>query len=254
MTTGPILCLASVGKTYRTNQGDLEALRDVSLAVEDGAFVSLVGPSGCGKTTLLRLMGGLLEPSSGQVWFKGGPLARPRQEIGLVFQQPNLMPWRSVLQNVKLPLQVQGVASDVADRRAQEVLDLVGLSEFAAVYPHELSGGMEQRVAIARALIYKPDLLLLDEPFGALDALTRERLNLELLRLWRTDGHTAVMVTHNIREAVFLADRVVVLSSRPARVVADIEVNLPRPRTGDLVFSEAYGLLCYQVRQAISLE
>lgn len=254
MTSAPIIRLEAVSKSYHLKNGELAALSNISLSVSDGAFVCIVGPSGCGKTTLLRLMGGLTTPTSGSVWFKDAELSRPQPGIGFVFQQASLMPWRTVFQNVRLPLQLQNLAPHEADFRTHAALEMVGLAEFAAAHPHELSGGMEQRVAIARALVHEPDLLLLDEPFGALDALTRERLNQELLRLWQANGHTAIMVTHDIREAVFLADRVLVLSRRPGRIVADIPIELPRPRTSGLTFSEVFSVLCYQVRQAISLQ
>ncbi len=210
-----------------------------------------MGPSGCGKTTLLRLLSGLLPPDQGQVRLHGQPLPGPSREIGLVFQKANLMPWRTVLDNVLLPLQVQRMLPAEAEQRAVHALELVGLMEFAHSYPRELSGGMAQRVAIARALAHEPQILLLDEPFGALDALTRERLNQELLRVWDASRKTAVMVTHDIREAVFLADRVLVLSQRPARVAAILPITLPRPRSLSLFYSEAFSALAYEVRQAI---
>ncbi len=210
-----------------------------------------MGPSGSGKTTLLQILAGLLPPTRGQVWLAGEPLTKPQPEISIVFQKPNLMPWRTVLDNVLLPLQIQAAPAAEAQQRGQEALALVGLSEFASAYPKQLSGGMEQRVAVARALIQQPQILLLDEPFGALDALTRERLNLELLRLWQSRSLTAIMVTHNIREAVFLADRVLVLSPRPATISAEFVINLPRPRPKGIEYSEEFGHLAYEIRQAI---
>jgi NitT/TauT family transport system ATP-binding protein len=210
-----------------------------------------VGPSGSGKTTILQILAGLLPPTKGQVWLAGALLTKPHPEVSIVFQQPNLMPWRTVLDNVLLPLQLQAVPTNEAQRQGQEALALVGLSEFASAYPKQLSGGMEQRVAVARALIQQPSILLLDEPFGALDALTRERLNLELLRLWQSRKLTAVMVTHNIQEAVFLADRVLVLSPRPATISAEFMINLPRPRPKGIEYSEEFGHLAYEIRQAI---
>lgn len=251
MTT-PILQAESVYKAFdNTNNGELLTIANISLSVSAGEFLCIVGPSGSGKTTLLQLLAGLLLPTKGQIRLAGTSLTEPQPEISIVFQKPNLMPWRTVLDNVLLPLQLQGTADAEAQRRGREMLALVGLSEFAPAYPKQLSGGMEQRVAVARALIQQPQILLLDEPFGALDALTRERLNLELLRLWQSRNLTAVMVTHNIQEAVFLADRVLVLSPRPASLAAEFLINLPRPRPKGIEYSEAFGNLAYEIRQAI---
>ncbi len=210
-----------------------------------------MGPSGCGKTTLLRLLAGLLPPDRGEVRLNGQLLREPCSDIGLVFQKANLMPWRNVFDNILLPLQIQGVPKTQAYKRVEQALTMVGLGDFAAAYPRELSGGMQQRVSIARALVHKPKILLLDEPFGALDALTRERLNLELLQLWQASRKTVVMVTHNIQEAVFLADRVLVLSQRPGRVSANIPIPLPRPRELSLLYNSSFSNLAYKVRQAI---
>lgn len=248
----PILQVESLTKAFQNDQnGQILAVANISFAVGIGEFLGIVGPSGCGKTTLLHLLAGLLPPTKGQIWVAGQPLTQPHPEIGVVFQKPNLMPWRTVLDNILLPLQVQAISHSEALQRSKEVLAMVGLSEFAVAYPKQLSGGMEQRVAVARALIQQPKILLLDEPFGALDALTRERLNLELLRLWQTQNLTAVMVTHDIREAVFLADRVLVLSQRPATVAAEFKIDLPRPRPQGIEFSEIFGHLAYEIRQAI---
>ena len=194
----PILAVQSVSAVFPNDNGGLRALDKVSFEVDQQEFVCLVGPSGCGKSTLLRLLGGLLKPTTGQIWFEGEPLAGPQRRIGFVFQKANLMPWRSVLANVTLPLEVQGVEGRTARRQAEELLDLVGLHGFEREWPRHLSGGMEQRVAIARALAQNPDVLLLDEPFGALDALTRERMGTELLRIWEARRKTVVMVTHSI--------------------------------------------------------
>ena len=206
-----------------------QALDDVSLTVADGDFVAIVGPSGCGKTTFLRLLAGLALPSEGTVLFCGQPLTGPRPEIGFVFQQPTLMAWRTALENVALPLEIRNVPEAERQERAQDLLERVGLAGFEHERPRALSGGMQQRVAIARALAYDPAVLLLDEPFGALDALTRERLNMELLRLWQKQQRTVILVTHSIQEAVFLANRVLVMSPRPGRFCGEIEVTLPRP-------------------------
>ncbi len=242
-----------LAKQYTTQQSQLAVLEDISFEIADGELVCLVGPSGCGKSTLLRLLAGLLLPERGEVRLHGQPLLAPSPEIGLVFQKANLMPWRTVFDNVILPLQIQHLSLAEATLRVNHALSMVGLSEFATSYPRELSGGMEQRVALARALVYDPQILLLDEPFGALDALTRERLNQELLRLWTaTEPHkTIIMVTHDVNEAVLLADRVLVLSQRPARLAALIPIPLPRPRSSALFYDPQFGALANQVRQAI---
>jgi NitT/TauT family transport system ATP-binding protein len=233
----------------------VHALQRVNLAVAPREFVCVVGPSGCGKSTLLRLLAALLKPSEGRVLFEGEPLLAPRRRIGFVFQKANLMPWRTVLDNVRLPLEVQArsVPAGEARARAQELIDLVGLAGFEQARPRGLSGGMEQRVAIARALVHNPDVLLLDEPFGALDALTRERMGAELLRIWQARTKTVVMVTHSIPEALLLADRVVVLTPRPGQVQLALDVPLPRPRSLEMEYSAEFGALAREVRAAIGV-
>lgn len=237
---------------YRSVQGELLAVDGVELAVNEGQFAAIVGPSGCGKSTLLRILGGLLIPSEGAVYLNGSRLAAPRREVGFVFQKANLMPWRTALRNVSLPLEVAGAAPEQIELRARQMVSLVGLEGFEQLYPRQLSGGMVQRVAIARALVSDPDVLLLDEPFGSLDALSREQMNLELLRIWQARRVTAVMVTHDLQEAVFLADRVLVMSPRPGRIRAEVLVDLPRPRTLDVVYTDLFGALSRRVRTAIS--
>lgn len=227
------------------------ALRDVSLSVQADEFVCVVGPSGAGKTTLLRLLGGLARPTEGDVYFEGERLLGPRRRIGFVFQQANLMPWRTALDNVRLPLQLLNLPEVEQVHQARRLLDLVGLEAFEGTYPHNLSGGMAQRVALARALVHEPDLLLLDEPFGSLDALTRERMAGELLRIWSARPVTVVMVTHSIAEAVLLADRVVVLSPAPAEVRLELPIRLPRPRSMDLAHTSAFGELAGRIRAAL---
>jgi NitT/TauT family transport system ATP-binding protein len=228
------LSLEDVSMTFATsNAGQpVRALENINLRIRSGAFVSLIGPSGCGKSTLLRLLGDLLVPSAGTIRVNGrSPReARLSREYGIVFQQPVLYEWRTVIQNVQLPLEVMHVRADERRRRAAALLELVGLTEFAGRYPWELSGGMQQRVSIARALSFSPSVLLMDEPFGALDEMTRERLNRELLTIWSETSTTIVFVTHSVAEAVFLSDRVVVMSPRPGRVDTVIDVDLPRPR------------------------
>ncbi len=248
----PLLLVQAVSKGYQTGANALLALQSVSFSVVDGEFVCLLGPSGSGKSTLLRILGGLLKPDSGTIQFQGEPLLQPHPAIGFVFQKMNLMPWRTVWQNVLLGVEVaQGRISAADEQAAQQMLRLVGLTGFEQAYPSQLSGGMNQRVALARALLTQPKLLLMDEPFGALDALTRERLNLELLRLHAAQTSTIIMVTHNIAEAVLLADRVLVMSERPGRIVADIPIDLPRPRQIEQSTTPRFAELSMAVRQSI---
>jgi NitT/TauT family transport system ATP-binding protein len=247
----PTLSAKGIRHTYRSAQGELLALDGVGLTVTEGEFVAIVGPSGCGKSTLLRSLGGLLVPTEGTVHLDGQPLLTPKRQVRFVFQKVNLMPWRTVLRNVMLPLEVAGMPRVEAERQALEVLALVRLEEFGEVFPRELSGGMAQRVAIARALVAQPEVLLLDEPFGSLDALSREQMNLELLRIWQAHRVTAVMVTHDLQEAIFLADRVLVMSPRPGRMCTEVVVDLPRPRTLEVMYTEFFGSLSRQIRQAI---
>lgn len=246
-----ILAARNLVMTFPNGNGGLRALGNVSFEVDRHEFVCVVGPSGCGKTTLLRLLAGLLQATAGDVIFEGEPLKRPRRRIGFVFQQANLMPWRSVLDNIALPLELQREPSVVREARAKDLIGLVGLTGFEGSYPRDLSGGMAQRVAIARAMIHEPELLLLDEPFGSLDALTRERMETELMRIWAARTVTVVMVTHSISEAILLADRVIVLSDRPAKVCLDLPINLARPRRLDMTHTRPFGELVTQVRQAI---
>ena len=210
--------------------GKFQAVRSVDLNIQARRITALIGPSGCGKSTLLRLLAGLIRPIAGEVRFRGRPLAAPSREIGFVFQRAALMPWRTVSGNIALPLEIGGTPAADLQRRTRELIALVGLDGFADAYPRQLSGGMQQRVALARALIHEPGVLLLDEPFGSLDALTRERMNAELLRIWSVHQRTVVMVTHSISEAVLLADRILVMSPRPGQVRAEFAVPLPRPR------------------------
>jgi NitT/TauT family transport system ATP-binding protein len=228
------------------------ALDGVSLEIADGEFIAIVGPSGCGKTSLLRLLGGLIAPTTGQVRFRGDILSGPRPEIGFVFQQPTLLPWRTAIDNVMLPLEIRDMPAPERLPRARELMRMVGLAGFEGSRPRELSGGMQQRVALARALAFDPAVLLLDEPFGALDALTRERMNLELLKLWQEQRRTVLLVTHSIQEAVFLADRVLVMSPRPGRICYSIDVTLPRPRTLDVLSTAEFAALAHHVRMAIT--
>ncbi|MEV7462467.1 ABC transporter ATP-binding protein [Streptomyces rubiginosohelvolus] len=229
--------LADVAVRFRSKKRDVTALSDVSLDVAPGEFVAIVGPSGCGKSTLLKLVAGLLTASSGDVLLGGERVTGPRHDIGYVFQRAALLEWRSALRNILLQAEIRRMEPAVARARADELIRMTGLGGFEDAYPHELSGGMQQRVALCRALLNEPPVLLMDEPFGALDALTREQMNTELNRIWRTTGTTVLLVTHSISEAVYLADRVVVMSPRPGTVTEIIEVGLPAERD----YSETLG-------------
>ena len=250
---GPAVRLTSVLKTFTSRAGETVALEDINLAIGAREFVSLIGPSGCGKSTLLRVVADLVPPTSGTVEVNGKPAARARfdRDYGIVFQAPVLFDWRTVEANVRLPLEVMGTPRRERDERVREMLDLVELEAFLRHYPHQLSGGMQQRVAIARALCFQPALLLMDEPFGALDEMTRERLNGELLRIWARTGTTVIFVTHSIPEAVFLSTRVAVMSPRPGRITRVVEIDLPQPRTDATRESERYFELVTEVREAL---
>jgi NitT/TauT family transport system ATP-binding protein len=238
------IALDRVEKVFDTGAGPLQAVAGVSLAVEPGEFVALLGPSGCGKSTLLRIVAGLTLPTAGSVRIAGAsPMDAQRDKrVGMVFQQAALMPWRTVSANVSLPLEVnrRQTNGNNAHLAIKELLALVGLAEFGAAYPHQLSGGMQQRVAIARALVFNPDILLMDEPFGALDEITRDHMRYELLRIWSAARKTVVFVTHSIAEAIVLSDRIVVMSARPGQVREIIPVNLPRPRGEQLESSPEF--------------
>ncbi len=247
----PILSARELSVWFPNGNGGLQALDRVSFDVAAQEFLAVVGPSGSGKTTLLRLLAGLLRPTHGEVQLEGETVRQPRRRTGFVFQQANLMPWRTVMANVELPLELEGASTNSMRARAEEMLTLVGLQGFADALPRNLSGGMAQRVALARALAHDPDLLLLDEPFGSLDALTRERMATELMRIWEARQVTVVLVTHSIPEAVMLADRVLVLSARPGRVVLDLPIHLPRPRELSVAHTADFGDLARQVREAI---
>ena len=234
-----------------TDAAEVVALDDVSFDIADGEFVSLVGPSGCGKSTLLKIMAGLLPHSSGDIRIAGHTVTGPSRDVGMVFQSPVLLPWRTIFSNVMLPSETRPLPNVNYQKRADALLDMVGLGGFGTRYPHELSGGMQQRAAIVRALVQDPRILLMDEPFGALDAMTREQMNVEVLRIWQTYRKTVVFVTHSISESVFLSDRVFVMTPRPGALAAVIEIDLPRPRTLQVINSERFGTFVGQIREML---
>lgn len=248
----PLISLKNVKKTYRTGGAEIEALGDVSFDVYPKEFVSIVGPSGCGKTTLLKIIAGLLPMSSGTIDVDKADFDISR-EVGFVFQKPLLLHWRKILDNVLLPIEILKKDRKVMEARARQLLALVGLEGFEDRYPGDLSGGMQQRVSIARALVHDPKLLLMDEPFGALDAITRERLNSELLRIWEETGKTILFVTHGINEAVFLSDRVIVLSARPSRMIESLDIDLPRPRRQDVRVQPQFGAYALDIYKSLEI-
>ncbi len=243
----PILTIRNISAVFPNGNGGLHALDNISFNVHAREFIGVLGSSGSGKTTLLRILAGLIPPTSGSFTFGHGE----QPSTGMVFQQANLMPWRTVMDNIKLPLEVNHVDEQATRLKTQEMIELVGLQGFEDSLPRDLSGGMAQRVAIARALIHDPDLLLLDEPFASLDAMTRERMWTELSRIWEARQKTVIMVTHSINESLFLADRVLVLTQRPGRVKLDLLVNLPRPRIDDIRYTPHFGALARKLRAAI---
>ena len=254
--TGPVVILENVDKIF--GEGDsnqVHALKEINLLIEKNEFISLIGPSGCGKSTLLRVVGDLIQPSSGVATVNGKSARQARldQDYGIVFQAATLYDWRSVAKNVQLPLELMQFSRSEKERRTQAMLELVELTDFAAHFPWQLSGGMQQRVAIARALSFEPSILLMDEPFGALDEMTRERLNLELLNIWRKTNTTVLFVTHSITEAVFLSTRVIVMSARPGRITADIAIDLAQPRNAATRSSVRFFELETEVRKELRI-
>ena len=235
--TAGYVTLEGVSKVFNPGPRQVEAVSELGFSVRPGDFVSILGPSGCGKSTLLMMVAGLEKPTTGVILVAGEVIARPRLQTGIIFQDPTLLPWKSVLDNVLFPVSIQGL--------------LVGLADFRDKRPHQLSGGMKQRAAICRALITDPDLLLMDEPFSALDAMTRDELNVALLDIWQRHHKTALFVTHSIREAVFLSDRVIVMGRRPSKIVADVAIAFPRPRTVHVQEAPEYTRLCTMLRDAI---
>ncbi|MDF0597400.1 ABC transporter ATP-binding protein [Psychromarinibacter halotolerans] len=241
-------------KVYVTATGPLVALQDVSFSIRKGEFISLVGPSGCGKSTLLSLMGGLEQKTDGSLSLLGEQHEKPSRDIGMMFQTSVLFPWRTIRQNASLPGDVLKLDKTQQRKRVDELLEMVGLKGFEDRYPSELSGGMRQRVGLARLLAHDPAILLMDEPFGALDEFTRETMNLELLRIWEQTQKTVIFVTHNIGEAVFLSDRVFVMTPRPGRLEGIVEIDLPRPRTTELMAQDRYSELVFQIRRMLGVD
>jgi NitT/TauT family transport system ATP-binding protein len=244
---GAIVRIAALKKTF----GDLEAIRQLSFDVADGEFVSVLGPSGCGKSTLLMMIAGLIDPSAGEIRIKDAKVAGPRREIGVVFQSPVLLPWRTVLQNVLFPIELLKLPRPQYRRRAMELLRMAKIDEFSGLLPRQLSGGMRQRVAICRALVHDPSILLMDEPFSALDAITRDEMAVELQRIWQANRKTVIFVTHSIREAAFLSDRVLVMGRRPATIIDELAIELPRPRAIAVTEDETFNRLVRHLRKAI---
>ncbi|MBW2146147.1 MAG: ABC transporter ATP-binding protein [Deltaproteobacteria bacterium] len=244
-----IIEIQGLQKVYITKRLErIHALKDINLEIYDGEFIAVVGPSGCGKSTMLKIIAGLIPKSGGSVSLDGSPVEGPRKDIGVVFQDPVLLPWRTVLENTLLPAVVQKLDLREYSERAHKLIQMVGLSGFEDKYPFELSGGMQQRNAITRALVHDPTILLMDEPFGALDAMTRESMNVEILRIWRESSKTIFFITHSITEAVFLADRVVVLTPRPGRIVKVFTVSIPRPRGLGVISTPEFGKIIKEIR------
>ena len=249
----PAVLIQSLNVSFKTASGTFQALESVDLTVKENEFLTLIGPSGCGKTTVLRCIAHLVDPTSGQVTVNGlSPIeAIQKRDVGYVFQSATLLEWRNVLKNVLLPMEIAGVGRKEASRRASEMIERVGLTDFVRNFPRQLSGGMQQRVAIARALVMEPKIILMDEPFAALDEITREDMNRWLMEVFDKSNTTIVFVTHNIREAIMLSDRVVVMAPRPGRLVAEFEIDLPRPRTQEIMFSEEFNAIRQQAEQEL---
>jgi NitT/TauT family transport system ATP-binding protein len=245
----PLIRLDRVAKTYQTGDGAVESLKPLSFDIREGEFMAVVGPSGCGKSTLLKMIAGLLPASSGDIMLGGSRVDGPPDGVGIVFQSPVLLAWRSVLDNVMLQIEMRRLNRAAYVVKARALLSMVGLDGFEDKYPWQLSGGMQQRASICRALVHDPAVLLMDEPFGALDAMTRERMNLELQRIWSETKKTVLFITHSIPESIFLADRVLVMSERPGSIAAIYDVDIARPRTLDMMGSPAFAALAQQIRR-----
>jgi NitT/TauT family transport system ATP-binding protein len=252
LTAHDAIVLSDVAKEFQISGGVVQALNGVTLTLADGEFVSVVGPSGCGKSTLMRIVAGLVGPSSGSVLIEGRLVDRPAANVGIVFQRATLLPWRSVAENINLQLEMRNLPRAASGGKLGQLITLTGLEGFERALPHELSGGMQQRVALCRALIHDPAILLMDEPFGALDAMTREAMNLELQRVWMESVKTVLFITHSISEAVFLSDRVVVMSPRPGRIEEVVDVEIPRPRDFTMIGDPLFVSSIARVRSALA--
>jgi NitT/TauT family transport system ATP-binding protein len=248
------ITVSAIDKRYASRHGTVNALDAITFTVGEGEFVAVVGPSGCGKSTLLKILAGLLPSSGGDALLRGTKIAGPRRDIGVVFQSPVLFPWRTVLDNVLLPIEFRKWPMASYRQSAVDLLAMVGLSEFAQRYPFELSGGMQQRTAIVRALVQDPRLLLMDEPFGALDAMTREQMNLELMRIWSKSDKTVIFITHSIAEAIFLSDRVIAMTARPGTIADVITINLPRPRELSVINTDRFGRYAAKLRSLLDAQ
>jgi NitT/TauT family transport system ATP-binding protein len=245
------ISVRNISKIYASKHADIVALENVTFDANQNEFVAIVGPSGCGKSTLLKIIAGLDTPTTGEVRIGQKLVRGPTDKLGMVFQSPVLLPWRDVKSNIVLPLEIQNLNSVESRRKVDDLIELVGLTGFGNRYPFQLSGGMQQRVSLCRALVIEPDVLLMDEPFGALDAMTRERMGIELLKIWSNFKKTIIFVTHSIPEAVFLADRVLVMSARPGRILSEIKSNIPRPRTLEMLDGGEIGNISRKIRAQI---
>jgi NitT/TauT family transport system ATP-binding protein len=248
MSQATLIEARGVSKTYQSKSGPVESLKPLDFAIKEGEFVSVVGPSGCGKSTLLKMVAGLLPISGGSLTLAGQPIMGPQQDVGIVFQSAVLLPWRTVEDNILLQAEMRHLPKAASRTRARELMEMAGLKGFEAKYPWQLSGGMQQRASICRALLHDPSVLLMDEPFGALDAMTREKMNLELQRIWLASKKTVMLITHSIPEAIFLSDRVIVMSERPGSIAAVYDIDLPRERTLDMMASPEFGAYTRLVR------
>ena len=248
MSNAPLIEARAVCKTYETKDGPVESLKELDFSIAEGEFISVVGPSGCGKSTLLKMIAGLLPLSGGTLTLSGKPIVGPQQDVGIVFQSAVLLAWRNVIDNILLQAEIRQMPKAEARAKAQKLIAMAGLTGFEGKYPWQLSGGMQQRASICRALLHDPSVLLMDEPFGALDALTREKMNLELQRIWLESKKTVLLITHSIPEAVFLSDRAIVMSERPSSIAAVYDIDLPRPRTLDMMASPEFAVYAKKVR------
>jgi NitT/TauT family transport system ATP-binding protein len=248
---GNYVSFVGIKQTFSSKRSTVVALDDIQVGIDEGEFVSIVGPSGCGKSTLMRIAAGLVRPTSGSVTIEGQVVSSPHPGVGVVFQRATLLPWRDVIGNINMQLEMRGLSLQSYEARVRELISLTGLTGFEGAMPHELSGGMQQRASLCRALIHDPDILLMDEPFGALDAMTRETMNLELQRIWMQKRKTVIFITHSISESVLLSDRVIVMSARPGRVIKEVKIDLPRPRDFQMVGHPAFLNATNEIRIAL---